>query len=125
MTPEIGAPTAAPGMEGAIAGAGGNGAAFMVVRNTGSSADRLLSAASDAAEAVELHTMVKEGDLMKMRQVEAVEVPANGEVALAPGGYHVMMIGLRPAFQPGQTISLTLRFERAGEVTLPVEVRQP
>src|SRR5690606_2912305 len=77
----------------ASAGPARNGAAFFAVENSGP-ADRLVAASGDVAQRVELHTHRMEGNVMQMRQVEAVEVPAGGTAILQPGGFHVMLIGL-------------------------------
>lgn len=97
------------------------GAAYAVVENTGA-ADRLIAARSDAADRVELHTHIREGDVMRMRQVPEIPVPAKGSVALKPGGYHVMLMELKAPLKEGTRISVTLVFEKAGEITLDVPV---
>ena len=104
------------------ASANANGAGFMTLRNTGAQADRLLSAASPAARVVELHTHVREGDVMRMRPVVDIPVPAGETVELRPGGLHVMLIGLTGPLQQGSRVPLTLRFERAGEVQVELTV---
>lgn len=104
---------------------GNNGAAYMVISNSGEEVDRLVSASSNVAETVELHT-VEEGDggVMAMRQVEAIEVPAGGETTLEPGGFHVMLIGLTQDLTPGDTFNVTLEFETAGAMDVAFEVRE-
>ena len=104
------------------AGANGNGAAFMQLRNTGGQPDRLVSASSPIARVVELHSMTRDGDVMRMRPVQDIPVPAGGTVALQPGGFHIMMIGLTGAMAQGSRVPLTLRFERAGEVQVELAV---
>ncbi len=104
------------------AGQGGQGAGFVTIRNAGA-ADRLLSASTPAAGRTELHTMLRDGDIMRMRQVEAIVVPAQGAVTLAPGGLHVMLIGLTRPLAVGESVPLTLVFERAGEVTVNLAVQ--
>jgi copper(I)-binding protein len=104
----------------------GSSAAYMTITNAGGEADRLIAAATDAAGAVEIHDMADEGGMMVMRPVEGgLEIPANGSVDLAPGGYHLMLIGLAESLNPDDEISLELEFETAGtvELTIPV-VRQ-
>ena len=106
------------------------GAAFMVIENTGDSDDRLVSAASDAAMKVELHTHVADDNgVMKMMEVEdGITIPANGQHALARGGDHVMFMGLTGPFVQDETVTVTLTFEKAGdmEVEIPVDLeRQP
>ena len=102
---------------------GGNGGAFMTLRNGGDQADRLVSATSPAARTVELHTTVRDGDVMRMRPVDAIEVPGHGTVALQPGGLHVMLIGLDRPLAQGEHVPLTLRFERAGDLAVELAVR--
>jgi len=105
----------------ASAGPAPNGAAFMTIHNSGD-ADRLVAATGDVAQRIELHTHMMEGDVMKMRQVPAVDVPADGTAALQPGGFHVMLIGLKAPLKEGARFPLTLTFERAGTVTVEVAV---
>lgn len=98
------------------------GGVFLTLKNSGGTADKLLKASSPAAENVELHTHMKDGDAMRMRPVESIPVPANGQTALEPGGYHLMLIGLKQALKEGASIPLTLTFEKAGAVTVSVPV---
>ena len=107
---------ARPTVEGQMAGG-----AFVRIGN-GGGADRLLSASSPAATSVELHTMSMEGDVMKMRQVEVIELPAGKAVELKPGGLHLMFMGLKAPLKAGATLPLTLKFEKAGELTVSVPV---
>jgi len=102
-------------------------AAFMTLQNTGAASDRLLSASTAIAGTVELHTVVKEGDVMRMRAVPAIDVPAGQTVTLQPGGLHVMLMDLRRPLAPGDSIELTLAFEKAGRrtVTIPVRALNP
>jgi copper(I)-binding protein len=106
----------------ASAGPARNSAAFMVIRNAGP-ADRLVAAAGEVAERVELHTHLRDGDVMKMRQVEAVDIPAESMARLQPGGYHVMLIGLREPLKEGDSFPLTLTFANAGKLRIEVDVR--
>lgn len=105
----------------ASAGPARNSAAFMTIRNSGG-ADRLLAAAGDVAGRIELHSHLMEGDVMKMRRAEAVEVPAEGAARLQPGAIHIMLIGLREPLKEGDRFPLTLTFEKAGDVTVEVAV---
>lgn len=100
------------------------GGVFLVLKNAGGTADRLVKAASPVAASVELHTHVKDGDAMRMRPVENIPVPAKGETALEPGGYHIMMIGLKQPLKEGDSFPLTLTFEKAGSVTVTVPVQK-
>ena len=106
-------------------GSGANSAAFMVIENRSSLADRLIAAESEVANAVEIHLSQMEGDVMVMRQVNGVEIPARGKVELKPGSYHVMLIGIRSDLKPGDMVELSLLFERAPTETIQAEVRMP
>lgn len=98
------------------------GGGFLTLKNSGASADRLLSASAEVSKAVELHTMTMEGDVMRMRQVEAIDLPAGKTVELKPGGLHIMFIGLKAPLKKGDSFPLKLKFEKAGEVTVQVNV---
>jgi copper(I)-binding protein len=106
-------------------GMGANSAAYMILQNNTSTADRLLRAESDVAQAVELHISEMKGEVMTMHPIEFVEVPANGKAELKPGGMHIMLIGLKQDLKPGDKINLTLVFENAGRVNVEAEVRAP
>lgn len=102
----------------------GTGAAYMVIRNAGAEDDRLTGGTTMVAEAVEVHEVVDEEGLMKMSpRPEGLVIPAGGEATMAPGGYHLMLIGLTEDLTNGMTFEITLSFEQAGEVTVPVTVR--
>ncbi len=100
------------------------GGVFLTLKNGSGSADRLVKAASPVAENVELHTHIKDGDAMRMRAVENIPVPANGQTALEPGGYHIMLIGLKQPLKEGDSFPLTLTFAKAGSVTVTVPVQK-
>ena len=100
------------------------GGGFMKLVN-GGGADRLLSASAEVAKLVEIHEMKMEGDVMKMRQVDAIELQAGKTVELKPGGYHVMFIGLKAPLKVGDSFPVKLKFEKAGEVTVEVKVEAP
>jgi copper(I)-binding protein len=94
---------------------------FMKIENKGNAADQLLSASSPAAGEVQIHEMAMEGNVMKMRQVKDIAVPAGGSVDLKPGGYHLMFLNLKGPFTAGQIVPVKLKFAKAGEV----EVKMP
>lgn len=95
------------------------GGGFMTITNKGSGDDRLIGAASDVAGDVQVHEMALEGDVMKMRGLEdGVVLPAGETVTLAPGGLHVMFMGLEQPFVEGECVEVTLTFEKAGDVDL-------
>lgn len=107
----------------ASAGAAKSGAAFVTLRNGGSAPDRLTSASAAIADRTELHTHKKEGDVMRMMQVPAIDLPPGQEVKLAPGGLHVMFMGLKAPLKAGDKFPLTLTFEKAGKITVEVAVQ--
>jgi len=77
---------------------------------------KLLKAQSPAAKATEIHEMIRENDVMRMRQVDAVALPAHKTVKLGPGGYHIMLIGLAQQVKVGDAIPVTLTFQKADGV---------
>lgn len=97
-------------------------AAFMEIKNKGV-ADKIVSAHCDCAKATELHTMTMADGKMIMAQVPTMEVPANGELKLKPGGYHIMLIGLNRPLVSGETLPIKVTFEKAGEVTLQAKIK--
>jgi copper(I)-binding protein len=103
--------------------AGGNSAVYFTIDNPTGEADTLLSAAGDIAGQVELHLSKASSDgVMTMEQQMSVPVTGSSTVIFAPGGLHVMLIGLRQDLKVGDTFPLRLRFEKAGEITLTVSV---
>ncbi|AVO38741.1 copper chaperone PCu(A)C [Pukyongiella litopenaei] len=101
-----------------------SGAAFMMIENTGDTDDRLVSAASDIAARVELHTHKENADgVMQMMEVEeGFVIPAGGKHMLQRGGDHVMFMGLKAPLEQGATVPVTLTFEKAGEMSIDVPV---
>ncbi len=107
-------------------GAAGTGAVFMELVNGGRQADRLIGGRTDVADVVEIHETVMEDEVMKMQMLaNGLEVPAQSEVLLQPGGYHMMLIGLRRDLAVGDQFELELLFEESGTLTVEPEVRQP
>lgn len=99
------------------------GAAFMLIENIGDADDRLIGATSPAAKVAQLHTHREKDGVMKMTRLDdGLAVPAGETVFLQRGGNHVMMMGLTEPFEPGKTISLTLVFEKSGEIEIEVPV---
>ncbi len=98
---------------------------FMKITNRGSTDDKLIGVKTDIAEHAEIHKMVMEGDIMKMRKIDQLTVPARGEVVLEPGGIHIMLIGLKKIPQKGDRVKVELIFERSGKTTIEVPVRPP
>ena len=100
-----------------------NAAVFMTI--TSPVADRLIGASTPAAKKTDLMTMTMEGGTMGMKYLDAVDLPANKAVDLNSGGLHVWLAGLNQPLKAGQTIPLTLKFEKAGERQVTVSVIAP
>lgn len=102
-----------------------SGAAFMMIRNDSGQDDTLISATTDIAARVELHTHIEVSDgVMKMTEIEGgIPLPAGGTHHMMRGGDHVMLMGLTGPLEQDATIEVTLTFEKAGEVavTIPVD----
>jgi uncharacterized protein YcnI/copper(I)-binding protein len=99
------------------------GGGYVTITNTGADGDRLVAVTSPAAQKVELHEMKMEGDQMKMGPKEdGIEIPAGETVTLAPGGVHIMFMGLAAPFVEGETVPVTLTFEKTGTVEIELMV---
>lgn len=97
-------------------------AGYMVIRNKSASSDRLVSVSSPAAAKVETHVHIKDGDIVRMREVKGYEVPANGVLELKPGGAHLMFVEIKRPFKDGEKFPATLKFEKAGELKVEFHV---
>jgi len=106
----------------ASAGPVKTGAAYLTITNWTETGDRLIGARTGVSEKAEIHTHLMDNGIMRMRQVEAVEIPAGGVAELKPGGDHVMLMGLKAPLQEGESFPLTLIFETAGEVEVTVGI---
>jgi hypothetical protein len=104
-----------------VPGQGGTGAFMTLVSRDGG---KLIGAASPVAGVVELHEMAMDNNVMKMRAIPSLDLPAGREVQLKPGGYHVMLLDLKRPLKVGEKVQIELRLEtRDGKrVTQPVEV---
>jgi copper(I)-binding protein len=101
----------------------GNSAVYLTLHNVGSQADRLLAASSPQAAKVEMHaTMMMSGGTARMHSLSAIDVPLGGTVSMAPGGTHLMVTGVKQPLQAGSKLSLTLKFEKAGAMTIAVPI---
>jgi copper(I)-binding protein len=102
------------------------GGGYLTIHNGGSGDDRLVSVKSPAAGKVEIHEMKMENNIMKMRELkDGIAVPAGATVKLAPNGLHVMFKQVKTPFRQGETVPVTLNFERAGAVDLSLPVTSP
>jgi len=99
-----------------------SGAVFMTIENKGREADRLLSASSPAAGIVEIHEMKMANGMMQMREVTGLEIKPGATVELKPGGYHVMLMDLKAPLKQGESVPVTLKFEKAGAVEVKASI---
>lgn len=100
------------------------GVGYMSITNKGTAADRLVSASSPAAEKVQIHEMAMQNGVMKMRELpNGLPIEAGKTVALAPGGNHLMLVGLKAPLKQGDKIPMTLNFEKAGKVDVVLDVQ--
>ena len=101
-------------------------AAYLSITNHGAMDDRLLAVESSLARKTELHTMEVTNGVMKMRQIDGgIAIPAGKTIELAPGGFHVMLIGLKAPLNGGENYQMTLVFEKAGKVELSGLAKRP
>ena len=116
-------PIAVSGAWARPAPAGGQTAAYFTITN-GGSADRLVKVQCPIAGSAMLHrTATDSSGMTGMSMVDAMAIPADSEVTLEPGGFHVMLTGLDRALAAGETIELSLVFERAGTIVVPATIR--
>lgn len=98
-------------------------AGYLEIHNSGRQPDRVVGASTPAAERVEFHVQERDGDVLKMRELKDFEVPARRRLTLRPGGSHLMIVGLKQPLAKGARVPLTLRFERAGELKIELEIQ--
>lgn len=99
-----------------------NSAAYLVLTNPTDAADALVAVETEVSDTVEVHTVTMDEGVMRMRAVDSIPVPARGQAVLEPGGYHIMLIGLRGPLAEGDSVELRLRLKsgRVIDVTAPV-----
>jgi copper(I)-binding protein len=101
-------------------------AAYVTIANHGDAADRLIAAKTVLARSVEIHSMEMDNGVMRMRAVDGgLPIAAGGSVHLAPGGLHIMLMGLTTQLAAGSQHEITLVFEKAGEITVTATVKRP
>ena len=106
------------------AATGADTAVYFTITNGKVAADTLLSAATDAAQSAGIHqTTTDASGMTGMQMTPSVPIPGGGTVEFAPGGYHVMLTGLKAELKAGDQVKLTLTFQNAGAVTVTAEVR--
>lgn len=104
-----------------------SGAAYLVIRNYGPGADRLVSVASPLASMAGVHRSQTAGGVSRMRPAGPVVVPPGKMLTMGPNGLHVMLMGLKGPLKPGTTLPLTVRFAHGGErrLQLPIQMSAP
>lgn len=118
---QIGHPWCRPSPPGAPTGAG-----YLTVTNSGKAADRLVGGTAGFADRVEVHEMSMDGQVMRMRKLgDGLEIAPGATVALKPGGFHIMFIGLKSPFVLGQKPEYSLKFAKAGEIKVACNVQTP
>ncbi len=98
------------------------GVGFLRLKNAGAAAERVVGASSPVAGRVEMHVTTRDGDVMKMRQVESFDIPAGGSFELKPGGAHLMLTGLRRPLAKGDRVPLTLKLQSGGTLEIELNV---
>jgi periplasmic copper chaperone A len=99
------------------------GGGFLTIENKGSTPDRLIGGSTDAASKIEVHEMAMKDGVMTMRPLDnGLTIDPGKTVKLAPGGYHLMMFDLKDQLKQGDTVPVTLKFEKAGEVNVSLAV---
>jgi periplasmic copper chaperone A len=107
----------------ATPGAAKTGAVYLEIRSMADVADKLLSASGGVADNIEIHNHINDNGIMQMRRVDAIDVAEGGSLKLVPGGYHIMLLGLKQPLKAGETFKLKLTFEKAGDIEVDVTVR--
>jgi periplasmic copper chaperone A len=97
-------------------------AGYMTIVNTAAQPDRLVGGVSAVAAKVETHVHIRDGEILRMREVQGYDIPAKGRFELRPGGAHLMLVDIRQPLKEGDSVPVTLKFERAGEVTVNFRV---
>lgn len=99
-----------------------NSAGFMIIKNTDSIEHQIKEVQSNISEVTELHTHIAENGMMKMRKVDSLTIPANGQIELKPGSHHVMFIGLIKPLEEGQIVPIKFVFDDNSVQNLEVKV---
>jgi periplasmic copper chaperone A len=107
-----------------VAKAGGTTGAFMLIKNTGSQPDKLLKVECMASMMTGIHETKMVGDVMQMSEIPALEIPANGQVELKSGSYHVMMMNISQDLNEGGKMKMTLTFEKAGPLEIEATIQK-
>ena len=102
---------------------GQTGAAYFTIENNGKADDALIAVESEVAAKVEIHAMTMDGMVMRMRRLEKLPLPAGQTVRVAPGGLHIMLIGLKAPLKDGDMFPMRLVFDKAGPIDVSAHVQ--
>jgi copper(I)-binding protein len=101
-----------------------SGAVYLTLENKSGQSDALVSVTSPLAQSIEMHTMAMHDNVMRMREVSRIELPAGSNISMQPGkGYHLMLMGLKTPLKAGEKVPMVLRFEHAGTIRTSVPVQ--
>ena len=114
--------TSMPGMPGM---SDATSAVYLTIQNSGSQADRLVSASSGVAQAIEIHQSLVQNNVASMKLLDTLDLPAHSTIQFDPGGYHLMLIGVNRNLSPGDKITVNLQFEKSAPLQIEVEVHGP
>lgn len=101
-----------------------NSATYAQLHNSGAEERTVIAASTKAANEVQLHTVIDEDGLMKMRQVTAISIPAGGMAELKPGGYHIMMLGIHDQLRDGESVDIELEFANGEKMTFTSPIQK-
>jgi hypothetical protein len=99
-----------------------SGVVYLSISNNGSDEDRIVSVSTPLASSAMLHQTVDENGVMKMNHVDNLAVPAGSSLKLAPGGTHIMLMGLKEPLKEGESMPLTVTFAKAGKIELSARI---
>lgn len=102
----------------------GNSAVYMEITNNAAVGDQLVRAEADVCGKVELHETRQNGDVFKMSHVHHIAIPSNKTVHFKPGGYHIMLIGLKDGLKEGDVVQVTLHFKNSPSKTILADVKK-
>lgn len=106
-------------------GGGGVAVAYVTLENTSQQDRSIVSATSDTVSMIELHEHIQDGDVLKMRKVDSIMLPAGQRVEMKPGGLHLMLMGVTEPMNPGDELKAKLQLDEGSqEITIPVKARR-
>jgi len=101
-----------------------NTALFMTIINQGDEDDELIGVEGDVSKMIQIHKTVNENGVMKMVHVDKIEIHGHSKVELKPGGYHIMLMGLKRPLKEGEVLKFTLIFKKSGKIMIEAPVKR-